>query len=117
MNIFVSDRRLARRHRLAISLQFWILKSGMPEESATSLNLSFCGVYFATRFPLCQGEAVQVVLKMPKLITLRPAIKWCCTGHVVRVHPICFPEDVLGVGVTFDCYEILHLHPPFVPLL
>jgi hypothetical protein len=44
---------------------------------------------------------------MPEEISGNPATEWRCTGHVVRVEPVDTPRGKLGVGVQFDCYEIL----------
>jgi hypothetical protein len=44
---------------------------------------------------------------MPKEITGKPATEWRCTGRVVRLGPVDTPRGKLGVGVQFDCYEIL----------
>jgi hypothetical protein len=53
------------------------------------------------------GSAVEILLKMPEEISGNPATEWRCTGHVVRVEPVDTPQGKLGVGVQFDCYEIL----------
>jgi hypothetical protein len=44
---------------------------------------------------------------MPAEITGRPTTEWRCTGHVVRLEPVDAVRSQLGVGVQFDCYEIL----------
>ncbi len=50
---------------------------------------------------------MELLLTMPEEITGKPAMVWRCTGHVVRVQPMSSPQQALGVGVRFDCYEIL----------
>lgn len=103
---FVHDRRLARRYLLRTALRVRVWKSNIPERRAESLNLSERGVFFAIDSGICEGEAVEILLKMPEEITGEPAIEWRCTGRVVRVKPLDAPEGKLGVGVRFDCYEI-----------
>jgi hypothetical protein len=44
---------------------------------------------------------------MPEEITGEPTTEWLCTGHVVRVNPVNSSPGKLGVGVQFDCYQIL----------
>lgn len=103
---FVLDRRLATRYVLKSPMRFRIRKSSIPEERAETENLSERGVYFATKFPMSVGTAVDLLLKMPEVITGKKTTEWRCTGHVVRVVPQTFPEQNLGVGVEFDFYEI-----------
>lgn len=105
--IFVSNRRLARRHNLAIHLRFRVLLSNVPEQPAESVNVSEGGVYFATELAVQKGAIVQLLMKMPQEITGRPTTEWRATGHVVRVQPIRSAFGPIGVGVRFDCYEIV----------
>jgi hypothetical protein len=53
------------------------------------------------------GCAVEILLKMPHEVTGKLTTEWRCTGHVVRLQPVETPWGNLGVGVQFDCYEIL----------
>ena len=106
MKIAVSDRRLALRHDLKVSLRVRVWKSQFPEERAESVNLSAQGIFFATNSLLPIGEVVEVLLKMPEQITGEPATEWLCAGHVVRVEAVDSPRGKMGVGVQFDCYEI-----------
>lgn len=103
----VSNRRLAERHKLSIGLRFRVLRSNVPEQSAESLNISARGIYFATDFKPKEGAVVQLVMKMPEEITGKTPTEWRCTGHVVRVNPIDSQHGTFGVGVRYDCYEIL----------
>jgi hypothetical protein len=68
--------------------------------------LSKRGIYFAIDSGLCEGEAVEILLKMPEEITGEPTTEWRCTGRVLRVEPLDEPQGKLGVGARFDCYEI-----------
>jgi hypothetical protein len=111
--IFVSNRRFAPRHNLAIGMRFQVLHSNVPEQRVESLNISTQGVYFATQLAIKEGAVVQLRMKMPQEITGKPSSEWRCTGHVVRVRPICPLRGPIGVGVLFDCYEIL---PDATPL-
>jgi hypothetical protein len=65
------------------------------------------GSLFATDSPMAIGTAVEILLKMPQEITGRPTAEWRCTGHVVRLQPVDASRSQLGVGVQFDCCEIL----------
>ena len=104
---YVSKRRNSRRQLLKAKLRVRAWKSGWNEQGAESENLSERGVFFATDAPLVVGSAVEVLLKMPEEISGRPTTEWRCTGHVVRLEPVDTPRGKLGVGIQFDCYEIL----------
>ena len=107
MEVHESDRRNSRRHQFKTPLRVRVWKTGPAERRAESENLSERGAFFATDAPLAIGSAVEILLKMPEEITGKPATEWRCTGHVVRLQPIDTSHGKLGVGVQFDCYEIL----------
>lgn len=108
---FRRDRRLSQRHPLKTALRVRVWKSALPEHRAESIDLSERGIFFITDMPFQQGEAVEVLLKMPQEITGEPTTEWRCTGLVVRVQPVDSPKGKLGVGVRFDCYEVSRLSP------
>jgi Tfp pilus assembly protein PilZ len=101
------ERRRSERHNLGIQLSVSVLNSAVPEQRTESLNLSAGGIYFATNLPLRRGTGVQLLFKMPAEITHMPASHWVCMGHVVHVRPVGAPNGWLGVGVQFDCYEVV----------
>ena len=99
------DRRLSHRHKVKTALRVRVWNSDLPEHRAESINVSLRGIYFATKHPLCKGEIVEVLLKMPEEISGEQTTEWRCTGHVVRIEPPDSPKGKLGVGVQFYCYE------------
>ena len=107
MEVRESERRNSRRHQLKTPLRVRAWKSGPAEQKTESENLSERGAFFATDTPLAIGSAVEVLLRMPEEVTGKPATDWRCTGHVVRLQPLDLSSGKLGVGVEFDCYEIL----------
>ena len=107
MEGYASERRNSPRQLLKTKLGVRAWKSGWNEQRAESENLSERGVFFATDAPLVIGSAVEVLLKMSEEISGRPTTEWRCTGHVLRLEPVDTPRGKLGVGVQFDCYEIL----------
>ncbi len=107
MEGYAIERRSSRRVQFKTALRVRLWKSGSTEQRAESENLSERGTFFATDAPLAIGSAVEILLKMPKEITGKPATAWRCTGRVVRLEPVDTPRGKLGVGVQFDCYEIL----------
>jgi len=107
MEGYAIERRSSRRVQFKTALRVRLWKSGSTEQRAESENLSERGTFFATDAPLAIGSALEILLKMPEEITGKPTTKWRCTGRVVRLEPVDTPQGKLGVGVQFDCYEIL----------
>ncbi len=101
------ERRRSERCNLGIRLSVSVLNSTAPEQRTESLNVSAGGMYFATNLPLRRGTGVQLLFKMPEEITHMPTTDWVCMGHVVHVKPVSAPNGWLGVGVQFDCYEVV----------
>jgi hypothetical protein len=113
---FRRDRRLAGRYTMKTPLRVRLWKSALPEHTAESLNVSQRGIYFATDSLLREGETVEVFFNMPEEIIGEPTSEWRCTGHVVRVEAIEATGGKLGVGVQFDCYEVLRSKPAEAPV-
>jgi hypothetical protein len=107
MKAYVLERRISRRHLLKTPLRVRVWKSGPIEQREESENLSDTGTFFATDAPLTIGSTVEILLKMPEEVTGKPTTEWRCTGHVVRLEPVDSPRGRTGVGVQFDCYEIM----------
>jgi hypothetical protein len=102
----LSDRRLAQRFSLAVTVYIRAWKSQAPEQKVESTNISECGVYFETDTPQREGAMMQLRLEMPKEITGNPTVEWRCTGKVMRVQPASSSGALLGVSVRFDYYEV-----------
>ncbi len=112
MEVYISERRISPRLLFKTALRVRAWKSGPSEQSVESENLSEGGTFFATDMPLLIGSALEILLKMPEEISGKPTMEWRCTGHVVRFQPIDISQGKLGVGVQFDCYEILRSKAP-----
>lgn len=106
MKVAVSDRRLSVRHKFktALRIRFW--KSKVPEERGESEDLSQKGILFATNSEMSVGTVLEILLKMPEMITGEPTTEWLCSGHVVRVQSIDSTRGKHGVGVQFDCFQV-----------
>jgi hypothetical protein len=101
-----SDRRVSTRHNFNIPIRIRLWKSAVPEQRGQSENLSEGGILFARDAALPIGTVVEVLLKMPELISGKPSTEWLCTGHVVRVEPVDSPRGKVGISVQFDCYQV-----------
>jgi hypothetical protein len=106
MNVVTSDRRLTVRQNIRTPIRIRHWKSDIPEERGESENLSEEGILFATDSAIRVGTVLEILLKMPEMITGRPTTEWLRSGHVVRVEPIESPRGKHGVGVQFDCYDV-----------
>lgn len=105
-------RRQTERLNLRIGLRVSVPNSRAREQKTESLDVSEGGMFFATDLPMRRGAQVQLIFKMPEEITHKPTAEWICTGHVVHVRPLSSPKGSLGVGVQFDCYEVVPAAEP-----
>jgi hypothetical protein len=106
MKIAVSDRRYTVRHNIRTPIRIRHWKSAIPEVRGESENLSEEGILFASNSAIAIGTVLEILLKMPEMITGEPTTEWLCSGHVVRVGPIDSLKGNFGVGVQFDCYQV-----------
>ena len=102
----LSDRRMARRFRLAVPLYISEWKGPDAETKVESLNISETGVFFESDAPPCEGAMIRLRLEVPKEITGGATVKWRCAGKVVRVEPAEPARAQVGIGVRFDYYEV-----------
>jgi hypothetical protein len=106
MKVAASDRRLTVRHNIRTPIRIRLWKSAIPEKRGESENLSEEGILFATDLVIPVGTLLEILLKMPEVITGEPTAEWLCSGHVVRVEPIDSPRGKYGVSVQFDCFQV-----------
>jgi hypothetical protein len=99
--------------KTALRVRVW--RSAVPEERAESVNLSQRGIYFVTNSQFQEGEALEILLKMPEAITGEPPTEWRCTGLVTRIESVDSRKGKFGVGVRFDCYEVARRKDPAGP--
>ena len=101
-----SENRITPRFKLQTRLSFHRMEmiSG-GEHQARAINISTRGVYFATSVILCVGEAVEVLLDMPKRVSGVKAGMRRFAGRVTHVESKNMPEGLSGVGVQLLYYE------------
>jgi len=107
MEVYVSERRNSPRHLLRTALRVHACKCEWDERRAESENLSEIGTFFATDAPIVGRFGGRNPSENAEEISGNPTTEWRCTGHVVRVEPADTPRGKVGVGVQFDCFEIL----------
>jgi hypothetical protein len=103
----LSDRRLARRFRVAKPLHFSVWNSNAPERVVESVNISESGTYFETFFPPALGSTLRVRIEMPEEVTGAASAEWLCIAKVVRTVAIEDHLNKVGVGIRLEFYEIL----------
>ena len=85
-------------------MRLW--KSDLPEMPAESINVSERGIFFETDREFRLGDAVEILLLMPKEVTGEAPMDWRCTGSVMHVQEPGAGKRKRGVGVRFECYEV-----------
>lgn len=101
------DRRSAHRLSLKIPVRYRIGPTDASEHLSASEDVSERGIFFQTDQQASVGTVVELLVEMPRQINGSSACPWICRGHVVRIDPINRTSNSRGVGVEFDCYEVL----------
>lgn len=101
------ERRSAPRFIMRIPIQIHVLNSeGGAEVTAETMNISRCGIYFSTDQTLEKNATVQILMKLPREVTLGYSKKCLVTGRIAHVQPHGSKPGKSGVGVHFLYYEI-----------
>jgi hypothetical protein len=101
-----SERRITPRFNLHTPLSFH--RRETPSEGkqrARAINISSRGVYFATGLAMQVGEAVEVLLEIPKRVTGTNGGIRRFAGRVTHVQSKNMAEGLLGIGVQLLYYE------------
>jgi hypothetical protein len=104
--MFTSENRITPRFKLQTRLSFHRMDLACGgEHQAKAINMSTRGVYFATDVVLGIGEAVEVLLAMPKRVSGVKADVRRFAGRVAHIESKNMPEGISGVGVELLYYE------------
>jgi hypothetical protein len=103
----VSERRVTPRFKLHTPLSFHRMEAlSEGEQQSKAIDISTRGVYFATSLALSIGEAVEVLLEIPKRrVTGTKAIIRRFTGRVIHIERKNMLEGLSGIGVQLLYYE------------
>lgn len=101
------ERRSAPRFTMRIPIQLRVgqTQAGL-EILAETVNISRCGIYLSTEQLLERNAIVQILMKLPREVTLGYAKKCLVTGRVVHVQPHGEDPGKSGIGVHFLYYEL-----------
>lgn len=101
-----SERRITPRFKLHTPLSFHRMEAlSEGEQQAKTINISTRGVYFTTNLVLRVGEAVELLLQMPKRVTGATPSSRRFTGRVTHVELQNMPSGLSGIGVQLLYYE------------
>jgi hypothetical protein len=99
------ERRASRRFTMALPL---LVRSSAPEgeaeRSGKTRDVSFRGLYFTVDTKYESGAPLELVLTLPKEITMAGDVHIRCFAQVVRVEPL---NGHCGVAARIDRYEFL----------
>ncbi|SRR6266852_6763000 len=102
----ISERRITPRFKLHTPLSFHRIKAlSEGEQEAKAIDISTGGVYFVTSLAMSVGEAVEVLLEIPRRVTGAKATIRRYTGRVTHVESRDMPQGHSGIGVQLLYYE------------
>jgi hypothetical protein len=100
------DRRITPRFNLHTPLAFQRRETPSEgEQRAKAINISTRGVYFATGLAMRVGEAVEVLLEIPRRVTGTNGGIRRFAGLVTHVESKNMAEGISGIGVQLLYYE------------
>lgn len=108
------ERRITPRFRLHTPLSFHRMEAPSKQEQARAINISTRGVYFVTNLDICVGEAVEVLIEVPKRVTGTKAINRRFAGRVAHMESN-MARGQTGIGVQLLYYEHDLVPPVLVP--
>ena len=99
------ERRSSRRFTMSLPL---LVRSSNPqqepERSGKTRDVSFRGLYFTIDTRYESGASIELILTLPKEITMAGDVHIRCFAQVVRVEPL---NGHCGVAARIDRYEFL----------
>lgn len=103
------ERRGTRRFEMRLPLVVRTAVANGPLEAASETeDVSSHGLYFTVEKNLAPGSAVEVLLTLPREITMSEPVRVRCQGRVVRVETKPQRESrTVGVAAVIDRYEFL----------
>jgi hypothetical protein len=101
-----SEHRITPRLNLRTRLSFHRTESSTGGEyQARAINISRRGVYFVTNVALSVGEALEVLLEMPKSVTGAKEGIRRFTARVAHIESKNMLPGICGIGVHLLYYE------------
>lgn len=110
MEVAEDERRGSRRFNLTLPLV--VKETAEPGEAheltAQTRDVSFRGLYFTVDREFQPGSAIEIIMTLPKEVTLATDVRIRCVGQIVRVEK---PQESgqRGVAAVIERYEFLPL--------
>jgi hypothetical protein len=101
-----AERRITPRFKLHVPLSFHRMEAlSGGEHKARAINISTRGVCFATSLAVSVGEAIEILLEIPKRVTGEKGMIRRFTGRVAHIESMNVPQGALEIGVQLLYYE------------
>ena len=100
-----SERRRQERTRVRVPVKVRPQRSGAPEYSGLTRDLSSSGVFLYSESALEPGAKLELVIMLPGGIGLGPGGWTLCQASVVRVEKS--EGEGVGIAATLDRIELL----------
>ena len=102
------EHRVTPRFKLHIPFSFQRMTSASGVEYlARAINISTSGIYFATTVVLCVGDALEVLMEMPKRVTCAQKGLLRFAARVAHIEAKNMPQGFSGIGLQLICFERL----------
>ena len=99
------ERRASRRFTMTLPLK--VRENGPDggiEMQGQTRDVSFRGLYFLIDADFEPGKAIELILTLPREITMAGEVHIRCFAHIIRVEP---HDSRKGVAARIDRYEFL----------
>jgi len=101
-----TERRVTPRFKLRTPLSFHRMEAPSEgQQQARAINISTRGIFFATKLVMTVGEALEVLVEIPKRVTGVSAPTRRFQGRVTHIEFANLPEGTTGIGVQLLYYE------------
>ena len=98
------ERRASRRFTMSLPLTVRSAEPGGAEQKGHTRDVSFRGLYFLIEADYAPGMPIELILTLPREITLAGDVHIRCFAEIVRVEP---HNGRRGVAARIDRYEFL----------
>jgi hypothetical protein len=99
-----TERRSSRRFTMTLPLTVRSNEPGAGERKGQTRDVSFRGLYFLIDSDLAPGSPVELILTLPREITMAGDVHIRCFAEILRVEP---HNGRRGVAARIDRYEFL----------
>jgi hypothetical protein len=99
-----AERRASRRFTMTLPLTVKSTDRSGNERQGQTRDVSFRGLYFLIEADFAPGSPIELILTLPREITMAGDVHIRCFAEIVRVEP---HSGRRGVAARIDRYEFL----------